>query len=68
MHFRFMTYMATPLHKNPAPGVMKFTIFVHPSFQNFMDTAKTIKMTRVCIQVTINDENENCVKTTVANQ
>ena len=21
-----MTYMATPLHKNPSPGLMKFTI------------------------------------------
>ena len=26
-----MTYMATLLYKNPAPGVMKFTILVDPS-------------------------------------
>ena len=27
-----MSYMATPLHKNPAPGVIKFKIFVDPTF------------------------------------
>ena len=32
MHFHYMTYMATPQHKNPCPGVMKFTIWVDPSF------------------------------------
>ena len=26
-----MTYMATPQHKNPCPGVMKVTISVDPS-------------------------------------
>ena len=31
MHFQFMTYMATPLHKIPCPGVMIFTSFVDPS-------------------------------------
>ena len=29
--FHYMTYMATPLHKNPCPGVMKFTVLVDPS-------------------------------------
>ena len=31
MHSNYMTYMSTPLHKNPYPGVMKFTIMVDPS-------------------------------------
>ena len=31
MHFHYMTYMATPLHKNACPGVMKFTISVDSS-------------------------------------
>ena len=31
MHFHYMTYMATPQHKNPCPGVMKVTISVDPS-------------------------------------
>ena len=26
-----MTYMATPCTRTPAPGVMKFTIFIDPS-------------------------------------
>ena len=26
MHFHYITYMATPEHKTPAPGFMKFTI------------------------------------------
>ena len=31
MYFHYITYMATPQHKNPYPGVMKFTILVDPS-------------------------------------
>ena len=31
IYFHYMTYMATLLFKNPAPGVMKLTILVDPS-------------------------------------
>ena len=31
MHFHYMTYMATPQHKNPCPEVMKFTNLEEPS-------------------------------------
>ena len=31
MHFHYMTYISTSKHKNPCPGVMKFTIYVDPS-------------------------------------
>ena len=31
MNFHYITYMDTPQHKNPAPGVMKLTILVDPS-------------------------------------
>ena len=31
MHFHYITHMATLLHKNPCPGVMKYSIFVDPS-------------------------------------
>ena len=30
MHFHYMTFMATPLHKNSLPGVMKITVLVDP--------------------------------------
>ena len=30
-NFYTMNYMATPLHKNFCPGVMKFTILLDPS-------------------------------------
>ena len=29
--FHYMTYMATPLHKNPCPGFMEFIILVDAS-------------------------------------
>ena len=31
MHFRYMTYLATPQYKNPCPGVKKFKHLVDPS-------------------------------------
>ena len=31
VHFHYMTYIATPLHKNPCPRVIKFLIFVDPT-------------------------------------
>ena len=31
VHFNYMIYMATTKHKNPCPGVMKFSILVDPS-------------------------------------
>ena len=30
MHFPYMIYLTTPYHKNPCPGVMKFTILLDP--------------------------------------
>ena len=31
MHFHFKTYIATQLHKNLSPGIMKFTILIDSS-------------------------------------
>ena len=31
MHFHYMIYLAMLLHKNPCPGILKFTILVEPS-------------------------------------
>ena len=32
MYFHHMTYMATSIPRTPAPGVLKFTVLVDPSF------------------------------------
>ena len=34
LYFHYMTDMATPYHKNPAPGVIKFIILIYTSLIN----------------------------------